>query len=61
MLQLLVIVNVDPSLLILFTLMMEAVRSIETLFLTRAMQHHNPEDGIPHSFYCENLKSFSLT
>jgi hypothetical protein len=47
-LQLLVTANVVPSTLNLFTLMMVAIRSSETLFLTRATRRHIPEDGIAH-------------
>jgi hypothetical protein len=43
--KLLVTANVS-SLLILFTLMMEAIRSCEMSVLTRATWHHIPEDGI---------------
>jgi hypothetical protein len=42
-LQLLVTVNNVPSSLILFTLMMEAIRSFETLVLTGATQRHVTE------------------
>jgi hypothetical protein len=45
MLQLLVTANI-PNLLILFTLMMEAIHSSKMLVLTRATWHHIPEDGI---------------
>jgi hypothetical protein len=45
-LQLLVTANVAPSSVILFTLMMEAIRSSETSSLTRATRRHIPEDGI---------------
>jgi hypothetical protein len=47
MLQLLVTANV-PSLLILVTLMMEAICSYETSVLPRAMWPNIPEDGILH-------------
>jgi hypothetical protein len=46
MLQLLVAANVVPRLLILFTLIMEAIIFFETSVLTRATWHHIPEDGI---------------
>jgi hypothetical protein len=44
-LQLLVAANV-PSMLILFTLMMETIRSSETLVLRRTTRRHIPEDCI---------------
>jgi hypothetical protein len=43
----LVTANVVPSLLSLFSLMMEAIRSCKTSVLTRATWHHIPEDDIP--------------
>jgi hypothetical protein len=45
-LQLLANINVVPSSLILFTLMMEAIRSSATLVLTSATWRHIIEDGI---------------
>jgi hypothetical protein len=54
--------NVDPTSLILFILMMEAILSSETSGLTRATRRHIPEDGIFHRHRHENLKSYiSLT
>jgi hypothetical protein len=50
--QLLVTANVVPSLLILFTLMMDATDSSETMVLIRATRHHIPEDGILHRRQC---------
>jgi hypothetical protein len=46
MLELLVIANSIAALLILFTLMMEAIRSSETPVLTRASRRHISEAGI---------------
>jgi hypothetical protein len=60
MLQLLVTANVVPSLLSLFTLIMEAIRSSETSALTRDIRRHILEDGILHSQRCEHLKSYVL-
>jgi hypothetical protein len=50
MLRLLATANV-PSLLILVTLIMEAILSSETSVLTRAVWHNIPEDGILYSLY----------
>jgi hypothetical protein len=57
MLRLLVIANVVPRSPILLTLMMEAIRSSETLVLTSASRRNIPEDGILHS-YCREDKSY---
>jgi hypothetical protein len=46
--NLLLTANVVPNPLILFTLMMEAMRSSETSHLTRTTWRHIPEDGILH-------------
>jgi hypothetical protein len=56
--QQLVTVNVLPSSLILFNLMMEDTRSSETLVLRRAKQRHVPEVGILHSHRGENLNHY---
>jgi hypothetical protein len=52
MLQLLVTVNVVPSLPILVTMMMEAIRSYETSILKRTTRCNLPEDGILHTCLC---------
>jgi hypothetical protein len=57
-LRLLVTAEVVPSLPILVTLIMEALRSSETLVLTRATKCNIPEDGILHSHVSESLKSY---
>jgi hypothetical protein len=50
--QLLVTANVVSSSLILFTLMMEALRSSEMSVITRATQRIIPGGGIVHSHRC---------
>jgi hypothetical protein len=40
------------------TLKMEAICSFERSGHTRSTRRHIPEDGIPHSLCCENLKSY---
>jgi hypothetical protein len=37
---------------------MEAISSSETSVHTRCTQRHIPEDGILHSYCCENLKFY---
>jgi hypothetical protein len=56
--RLLVTVNVVPSSPILVTLMMEVLRSSETLVLIRATRCVDPKDGILYSHCGENLKSY---
>jgi hypothetical protein len=58
-LRLLDIANVAPGSLILVTLMMEAIRSFETLVLTRATWRHIQQDVILHSHSSGNLKSYT--
>jgi hypothetical protein len=48
----------DPSVLILFTLMMEVIRSSKMFALTRATWRNIPEDAMLHSHCRENLKSY---
>jgi hypothetical protein len=50
--------NAVPSSLILFTLMIQAIRPSETSVLTRGTWHKIPEDDILHSHRRENLKSY---
>jgi hypothetical protein len=50
------VANVVPSSLIVFTLMIEALRSFGTPVLTEATRRNIPENGILHSHRCENLK-----
>jgi hypothetical protein len=47
-----------PRSAILFTLMMEAIRSSETSILVRATWRNIPEDDILHSHRRENFKSY---
>jgi hypothetical protein len=56
--QLLVMANIVPSPPILVNLMVEALSFSETSVLSRATLHNIPEDGIFHSHYRENLKSY---
>jgi hypothetical protein len=57
-LRLLVTANVVHSLLILFTLVMKAIRSSEILVLSKAIWCKVPEDGILHSHCHENFISY---
>jgi hypothetical protein len=57
-LRLLLTANIVPSSLILYTLMMEAVRSSVTSILTRTIRHNVPEDDILHSHRRGNLTSY---
>jgi hypothetical protein len=54
--RLLVTANVVPSSPILFTLMIEALRSSKTPVSTRVTWGNFPEDAILHSHRRENLK-----
>jgi hypothetical protein len=56
--QLLVTAKGFPSSPIIYTLLIEAIRSSEMSALTRATRHHIPEDGILHSHRWENFKSY---
>jgi hypothetical protein len=44
----------------LFTLKLEAIRSFEMSVHTRSTWRHIPEDGILHSYRCENIKSYII-
>jgi hypothetical protein len=41
------------------TLKTEAIRSTETSVHTRSIRRHIPDDSIPDSRRCENLKSYT--
>jgi hypothetical protein len=56
-LRLLVTANVVPSMAIIFTLMVEAIRFSETSILTRTTLRNIPEHVILQSHRRENLKS----
>jgi hypothetical protein len=56
---LLVTSDIIPSLPILVTLMIEAMRSSETSILIRASRRNIPEDCIIRSHRHENLKSYN--
>jgi hypothetical protein len=56
--RLLLTANVVPKPPILVTLITEAIRSSETLVLTRATRRNISDDGILHSNRHENLKSY---
>jgi hypothetical protein len=57
MLVLPITANIAPSLLILFTLMMEVIHSCKTSVLTRATWRHIPDDGILDNKYGLNWLS----
>jgi hypothetical protein len=50
--------NIISSSPIFITLIMETILSFETSILTRATWQNIQEDGIPHSYRHENLKSY---
>jgi hypothetical protein len=60
-LRFLVTANVVPNSLILFTLLMEEIRSSETSVLTKRAPRQNPEDAILHGHLRENLRSYTVT
>jgi hypothetical protein len=60
LLQLLVTVNFIPSSLIIFALIIEAIRSSETSVLARATRRHIPEDDILHSLCRGNVISYNI-
>jgi hypothetical protein len=57
-LQLLLSVNVVPISLIIFNLMIEAIRSSQTSILTTVTRFNVPEDDILNSYRRENHKSY---
>jgi hypothetical protein len=57
-LQLLVTANAIPSSLILFTLMMLAIRSSKISALTKTTEHQFPEEGTLYIYWRENFKSY---
>jgi hypothetical protein len=52
--------NIVTSSAILVNLMMEALASSETSFITRAIPRGNSEDGILHRHRRKNLKSWTV-
>jgi hypothetical protein len=60
MLQLLLIANVVPSLLIPSTLQVEMTCFSKTSVLTKPTSCHIPGDGILHSHCHESLKSYNV-